>query len=114
VITLDKKKGKAKSDASKVPDAEERKPYRSDDSEALSGKEGRDLESKRVTLLKKKSGRLECPVCGLRVRLRLKDGALICRDGGHITFPDGTVIMAGGVKTTLEELRERGVIKEKG
>jgi ribosomal protein L37AE/L43A len=113
VIPLDKKKGKSKSGVSKVPDAEERKAYRSNASEASSGKEGSALESKRVTLLKEKSGRLECPVCGLRARLRLGDGALICTNGGHITFPDGTVIMAGGVKTTLKELRERGVIKEK-
>jgi hypothetical protein len=76
-----------------------------------SGSEG-DIESERLELLKRKTGRLKCPVCGAPSRLRMSDGALICRDGGHITYPDGRVTLTGGIETTLSELREKGIVKE--
>ena len=66
------------------------------------------LEGKKVELLKQKSKRLKCPVCGAPSRLRLEDGAIVCREGGHITFVDERVWLQG-VETTLQELREKGV-----
>ena len=79
-----------------------------------SEEEGEDEsnESKRVELLKRKVRRLKCPVCGAPGRLRVTDGVIICREGGHLTTPEGDVTLPGGVKTTLKELREKGVIKE--
>lgn len=70
------------------------------------------LEGKRAELLKHKSGRLKCRICGAPARLRLTDGAEICRDGGHIVYVDGRVELPGGIETTIQELREKGVIKE--
>jgi len=64
----------------------------------------------RTKRLKKSAGRLRCPVCGAPARMRLGDRAIICRDGGHITFPDGRVEMPDGTKTSLKELKERGII----
>jgi len=69
------------------------------------------LEAKRAELLKQKSMRLKCRVCGAPARLRLTDGAEICRDGGHIVHVDGRVELPGGIETTIEELTEKGVIK---
>jgi len=66
-------------------------------------------EGKRVELLKRKARRLKCPVCGAPARLRVTDGAIICRDGGHSMTPEGDVTLPGGVKTTMKELREKGV-----
>lgn len=75
--------------------------------------EGKEEEEiKRVELLKQKTSRLKCPVCGAPSRLRLSDGAIMCTLGGHITLPDGSVTLPGGIKTTLSELREKGVVKE--
>ena len=81
-------------------------------------KKERDIESeeeseeeKRAELLKQKSMRLKCRVCGAPARLRLTDGAEICRDGGHIVHVDGRVELPGGIETTIEELIEKGVIK---
>ena len=66
---------------------------------------------KRAELLKQKSQRLRCRVCDAPVRVRLRDGAEICRDGGHIVYPDGCVTLPGGVETTMQELIEKGAIK---
>lgn len=71
------------------------------------------LEGERVELLKHKSGRLKCRVCGAPARLRLSDGAEICREGGHIVHVDGRVELPGGLETTIQELIEKGVIKGK-
>ena len=68
--------------------------------------EERDREER----LKKSAGRLRCPVCGAPARMRLRDRAVICRDGGHVTFPDGRVEMPDGTKTSLEELKKIGII----
>jgi len=68
--------------------------------------EERDREER----LKKGAQRLRCPVCGAPARMRLRDRATICRDGGHITFPDGRVEMPDGTKTSLKELKEKGII----
>lgn len=69
------------------------------------------IEEKRVELLKQKSRRLRCRICGAPVRVRLTDGAEICREGGHIVYPDGCVTLPGGLETTIQELIEKGVIK---
>jgi len=81
-------------------------------------KKERDIESeeeseeeKRVEMLKHKSGRLKCRVCGAPARLRLNDGAEICRDGGHVVHVDGRVELPGEIETTIQELIEKGVIK---
>lgn len=65
----------------------------------------------RTELLKKGAQRLRCSVCGAPARLRVRDRAIVCRDGGHIIFPDGKVVMPDGTVTSLEELKERGIIK---
>ncbi len=67
------------------------------------------IEGKKAELLKRKSGRLKCPICGAPARLRMRDGAQICRDGGHIVYVDGRVELPGGIETTLSELRANGV-----
>ena len=77
------------------------------------GREEEKFAGKRVEMLKQKSRRLKCRVCGAPARVRLTDGAEICRDGGHIVYPDGCVTLPGGVETTMKELVEKGVIKEK-
>lgn len=69
-------------------------------------------EGKRKAMLREKAGKLKCPVCDAPANLRFKDGALVCRSGGHITFPDGCVTLPGGVETTLKELRDKRIIKE--
>jgi len=66
------------------------------------------VRGKRVELLKQKAKPLRCPICGRPARLRQNDGAIICRDGGHITHADGRVWMQG-METTLKELREEGI-----
>lgn len=66
------------------------------------------LERKKVELLKQKSKRLKCPVCGAPARLRVEDGAIICREGGHKIYVDGRVWLQG-IDTTLKELRENGI-----
>jgi len=69
------------------------------------------LEGKRAELLKQKSRRLKCRICGAPARLRLTDGAEICREGGHIVYVNGLVELPGGIETTMQELIDRGVIK---
>ena len=71
-------------------------------------KEEEKLKRKKAEVLKQKSRRLVCPICGAPARLRLKDGANICREGGHITYVDGRVWLQG-IDTTLKEMRESGV-----
>ena len=78
------------------------------DEERDAEREEEKLETKKVELLKQKSKRLKCPVCGAPSRLRLEDGAIICREGGHVTQADERVWLQG-VETTLRELREKGV-----
>ena len=78
------------------------------DEERDAEREEEKLERKKVELLKQKSKRLKCPVCGAPARLRLEDGAVICREGGHVTQVDERVWLQG-VETTLRELREKGI-----
>lgn len=68
-------------------------------------------DEERIEQLKKGAQRLRCAVCGAPARMRLRDRAIICRDGGHVTFPDGRVEMPDGTMTSLEELKERGIIE---
>ena len=82
------------------------------DMESEEEREEEKLEEKRAELLKQKSRRLKCRVCGAPARLRLTDGAEICRDGGHIVYVDGRVELPGGIETTMQELIEKGVIEE--
>ncbi|MDI6886753.1 MAG: hypothetical protein QMD22_10545 [archaeon] len=69
-------------------------------------------EERRIGILKQRSAKVQCPVCGARAYVRLSDEAIICREGGHVTYTDGRVTLHGGIETSLKELREKGVIKE--
>lgn len=68
-MTLDRKKGKAKSGASKVPDAEKQAAPGSDDSEVASAP--------------------RCPHCNsTQVHIRISDGATVCHRCGKVTIPE--------------------------
>jgi len=71
-------------------------------------------EEKRKKLLEEGTRKTKCPVCGsTQTRFRVKDQAIVCREG-HTVFMDGLVILPNGVRTTMDELRKKGIIKKLG
>jgi len=71
-------------------------------------------EERRKKLLEEGAQKIKCSVCGsTQTRFRAKDSAMVCRDG-HTVFMDGTVLLPNGVRTTLDELRKKGIIKKRG
>ena len=71
-------------------------------------------EEKRKKLLVEGAQPVRCPVCGsTQSRFRTKDQAIVCREG-HTALMDGTVLLGNGVRTTMDELRKAGAIKERG
>jgi len=71
-------------------------------------------EEKRKKLLEEGAKKITCPVCGsTQARFREKDQAIVCREG-HTVFMNGDVILPNGMRTTMAELREEGIIKKLG